>query len=315
MGRAYKNRKQINRQAILLAHFGTSFQSALPSLDNIRRHVREAFPDVEVRFCFTSNMIRNIWAARRRKAETWLQKGIAGEVLNVQSFLGAIGALQSDNYRTVIVQPTHVYHGEQYEDLKSYVTALQSIRTIKQVWTPFETLALSRPALGTYGITHDYLDDLQEVVAVLEDDVRKAGELDAALLYVAHGNDFFSSGVFNEMLNVLRKKHPDTPVHMGMVEGFPGVEDILEELRKENVRKVFMKPFMITAGDHAHHDIDNEEPDSWRGMLEAAGYEVVTEMTGLGSSDAFAGIFVGRIRQTAERSGIDLFRKPAGVVR
>lgn len=76
-----------------------------------------------------------------------------------------------------------------------------------------------------------------------------------------------------------------------------------------------MKPFMITAGDHAHHDIDNEEPDSWRGMLEAAGYEVVTEMTGLGSSDAFAGIFVDRIRQTAERNGIDLFRKPAGVVR
>ncbi|ANT65048.1 MULTISPECIES: sirohydrochlorin cobaltochelatase [Prosthecochloris] len=314
MGRSYNNRKQIDKQAILLAHFGTSFQSALPSLDNIRLHVSEAFPDVEVRFCFTSNMIRNIWAARRRKAAAWLEKGISEEVLNVQSFLGAVGVLQSENFRTIIVQPTHVYHGEQYEDLKSYVTALQSIRTIKEVWSPFSTLALSRPALGTYGIRHDYLDDLHEVVGVLEEDVRKARELGASMLYIAHGNDFFSSGVFNEMLHVLRMKHPDTPVHIGMVEGFPGIDATIRELRKDTRSRVFVKPFMITAGDHAHHDIDNEEPDSWRGMLEAAGYEVVTEMNGLGSHDAFAEIFVERIRQTADAHGIDLHRKPVGVV-
>jgi len=315
MGRTYKNRKQINRKAILLAHFGTSFLSALPSLQNIERHVREAFPEVEVRSCFTSNMIRNIWSARRRNPEKWLAKGVSGEVLDVQSFLGAIGGLQSENYRTVIVQPTHVYHGEQYEDLKSYVNALCSIRTIKQVWSPFEKLVLSRPALGTYGITYDYLDDLQEVVGVVEHDVYKAEGMGASMLYVAHGNEFFSSGVFNEMLAALRRNNPKTPVHIGMVEGFPGVEDIIEELGKENSRKVFMKPFMITAGDHAHHDIDNEEPDSWRGCLEAAGYEVVTEMEGLGSNHSFARLFVERIRQTALGNDIDLFRKPTGAVR
>ncbi len=307
MGRTYKKRKQINRKAILLAHFGTSFLSALPSLQNIQRQVKDAFPGVEVRMCFTSNMIRNIWSARRRNPQKWLEQGVSEEVLYVQSFLGAVGTLQSDNYRTIIVQPTHMYHGEQYEDLKSYVNALQSIRTIKDVWSPFEKLVLSRPALGTYGITYDYLDDLGEVVSVVGHDIRKAEDMGASMLYVAHGNDFFSSGVFNEMLAVLRRNNPATVVHIGMVEGFPGVDEMLEELRKEGVRKVFMKPFMITAGDHAHHDIDNEEPDSWRGRLEAEGYEVVTEMEGMGSNDRFALLFVERIRQTAEYHGIELF--------
>ena len=306
MGRTYKKRQQINRKAILLAHFGTSVPSALSSLDNIAKHVRQAFPEVEVRICFTSNMIRNIWSSRRRKAEEWLKRGIPEEVLFVQGFLGAVGNLQDQNYRTIIVQPTHVYHGEQYEDLKSCVNALQSIRTIKPVWAPFENIALSRPALGTYGITHDYLDDLHEVIGVLDDDVRRAEAMGAALLYVAHGNDFFSSGVFHEMRCTLRRNNPETPIHIGMVEGYPGIDDVLEDLRRDRAGRVFLKPLMVTAGDHAHNDIDNREPDSWRGRLEKAGYEVVSEMDGLGSNDAFARLFVERIRQTAEHHGIDL---------
>jgi len=82
-------------------------------------------------------------------------RGVPREILHAQSFLGAVGNLQDENFRTIIVQPTHIYHGEQFEDLKSFVQALQSIRTIKRAWAPFETIALSRPALGTCGILHD----------------------------------------------------------------------------------------------------------------------------------------------------------------
>ncbi len=315
MGRIYPKRKQINRKAILLAHFGTSFVSALPSLQNIKCRVQEEFPGIEVRICFTSNMIRNIWSARRRKPDKWLEQGVPEEVLHVQSFLGALGGLQSDNYRTIIIQPTHIYHGEQYEDLKSYVTALQSIRTIKPVWAPFDKLLLSRPALGTYGIEYDYLDDLEEVVNVVEEDVRKAAGMGAGMLYIAHGNEFFSSGVFHEMLNTLRKRNPGTAIHMGMVEGYPGADEILDELKEGGVGKVLMKPLMMTAGDHAHHDIDNDEPDSWRGQLEAAGIEVITEMHGLGSNDDFARLFVRRISQTAEHHGIELVKHYEGDLR
>jgi len=204
------------------------------------------------------------------------------------------------------VQPTHIYHGEQFEDLKSFVQALQSIRTIKRAWAPFETIALSRPALGTCGILHDYALDINEVVGILGDDVLLARQMGAALVYVAHGNDYFSSGVFHETLKVMQEAYPDVRIHIGMVEGYPGIEDIAGVLQREGSRKVLMKPLMITAGDHAHNDIDNESPDSWKSGVESVGCEVVTQMNGLGSNNAFAELFVRRIRETAADNSIEL---------
>lgn len=307
MGDRDRKREQVNRKAIVLAHFGTSFPSALSALDNIKRHVTEAFPAIETRICFTSNMIRNIWAGRANEPDYWYRQGVSEEVLRVQGFLGMVGSLHDRNFRTIIVQPTHIYHGEQYEDLKSYVTALRSIRTVKRVWKPFEQIVLSRPVLGTFGVTRAYRDDIEEVVGVLGADIERAREMDAAMLYVAHGNDFFSSGVFHELLQALRLSHPETPTYIGMVEGYPGIDHIVEELRWEGIGKVLLKPLMMTAGDHAHHDIDSDEPDSWRGRLEAEGCQVVSMMEGLGSCDAFAGLFIRRIRETAEDNEIDLY--------
>jgi sirohydrochlorin cobaltochelatase len=302
----HKKRRQINKKAILLAHFGTTYPSALPSLDNIKRQVMAEIPNVETRICFTSNMVRNTWAVRRRKPERWVEQGVSEEFLHVQGLLGAIGNLQDANYRTIIVQPTHMYHGEQYEDLKSYVRALQSIRTVKRAWQPFESIVLSRPALGTWGIEHDYSRDIDEVVALFEDDVERAGRKEAALVYVAHGNDFFSSGAFSETCRAMREAWPDASIHIGVVEGRPGIEDILAEVAGGNRKRIILRPFMITAGDHAHNDIADDSPDSWKGAFETAGYHVETRMEGLGADDRFASIFAKRILETAADSGIAL---------
>lgn len=302
----HKKRSQINKKAILLAHFGTTYPSALKSLENIRRQVQTRIPGIEVRHCFTSNMVRNIWSARRCDPQPWLDDGVGEEFLNVQGFLGAIGNLQDGNYRTIIVQPTHMYHGEQFEDLKSYVSALQSIRTIKRVWSPFEKVVLSRPALGTCGVEHDYAKDIEEVSGLFADDVELARELDAALVCVAHGNDFFSSGAFHETCVVMRSRYPGAEIHIGMVEGRPDVEEIVAEVIGGGRKAVLLRPFMITAGDHAHKDIASDEPDSWKGAFEAAGCRVEIRMEGLGSDDRFAAIFARRILETAEDHGIDL---------
>lgn len=306
MGGKNKIRRQINKKAILLAHFGTSYPVALASLDNIKERVQGCFPGIETRICFTSNRIRTIWASRRKKPEKWLEKGVPQEIMCAQSFLGAIGNLQDQNYRTIIVQPTHIYHGEQYEDLQSYVRALQSIRTIKKAWAPFHTIVLSRPALGTYGIEHDYTADIGDVVHALETDFSTARENGAALVYVGHGNDFFSSGAFLETRKAMSDLHLDLKIYMGMVEGFPGIGEIVRELRKDEVKKVLLKPFMITAGDHAHNDMNSDDPGSWKSMIESAEVQVDVAMQGLGSNDDFANIFAKRIRETADDNGIDL---------
>ncbi len=306
MSKKDKIRRQINKKAILLAHFGTSYPVALESLENIKKKVRERFPSIETRICFTSNRIRNIWAARRRSPEKWLEQGVSEEIMSAPGFLGAAGSLQNENYRTIIVQPTHIYHGEQYEDLQSYVRALQSIRTIKKAWAPFEKILLSRPALGTYGIEHDHTDDINEVVEALGADFSKAEKEGAALVYVGHGNDFFSSGAFLEAQKAMRDKYPGVKVYIGMVEGHPGIEEIVRELGKDDVKQVLLKPFMITAGDHAHNDINNDDHESWKGRIESMGIHVDVSMEGLGSNNTFADVFVKRIQETADENGLDL---------
>ena len=306
MGGKNKVRRQINKKAILLAHFGTSYPSALPSLDNIKKQVQQQFPEIETRICFTSNKIRTIWSSRRKNPEQWFEQGVAEEFMYAQSFLGAIGNLQDQNYRTVIVQPTHIYHGEQYEDLQSYTRALQSIKTVKRAWAPFEKVVLSRPTLGTYGIEHSYTDDIQEVIQALGTDIMKARALNASLVYVGHGNDFFSSGAFFETQKAARDTYPDTDIHIGMVEGYPGIDEIVETLRKDSVKKVLLKPFMITAGDHAHNDMNNRDPDSWKSKIESLGVHVDVVMEGLGSNDDFAQIFARRIQEAADDNDISL---------
>lgn len=314
MSKQHKSRSQVNKKAILLAHFGTTYPSALPSLEHIKQQVQESFPGIETRICFTSNIVRNIWAERRKEPDFWLKQGVSEEVLYAQGFLGAIGNLQDENYRTIIVQPTHIYHGEQYEDLKSFVHGLHSIQTVKKAWRPFEKVVLSRPALGTCGVLHDYSDDIDEVVQILEEDVSKAKKMQATLLYVAHGNDFFSSGVFHETRNAIREAYADVNIHIGMIEGYPSLDDILKKLKNIERKNILIKPFMITAGDHAHKDIDNHSPESWRGSFEGMGFTVVTEMEGLGSNTAFARLFAKRIMETAEDYGIDLTSDKTGNV-
>ncbi|MDH5674399.1 MAG: sirohydrochlorin cobaltochelatase [Myxococcales bacterium] len=294
--------RQPSRPAILLAHFGTTVPSALDALQNVKRVVAAAFPDVEVRIAFTSNIIRNIWRRRRAERDSWLARGVPPEVIDAMSVLGAIGKLQDEGFRELTVQPTHIFHGEQYEDLKSYIQGLQSIRTIKPRWMPFESIKLGRPILGTHGPRHDYRLDVAEAVAALEPDAALARERGASLVYAGHGNEYFSTGVFAQFERAMNEAYPDVATHVGMVEGRPDRDDVMRALSRDRPERVLLKPLMVTAGDHAHNDLSGDHSESWRAQLQLAGYRVDSIMEGLGSNDAFAALYQKRIEQAIHKT-------------
>ena len=300
-------KKQVNKKAILLAHFGTTFPTALVSLTNTKKKIQERLPGIKIKISFTSNIIRGIWMERRADREKWLLQGVPDEVLDAQSILGAIGDLQDSGYRSIIVQPTHIAHGEQYEDLSSYITGLNGIKTVKERWMPFEKLVVSRPALGTHGVKHDYHDDMKEVVSVLKPDIDIARREKALLVYVGHGNEYFSTGIYIETQNEFRKQYPDVLTFIGQVEGYPDLDDFLREIVSTNIKRVVLKPFMLTAGDHAHNDIAGDDGGSWANRLRSNGIDVINVMEGLGSNDGFADLYSKRIIETASDNGIELF--------
>ncbi len=294
------------KTAILLASFGTTVPSGISALDSIARQVRKAYPGTEVRITFTSNMVRAVWKKRRTESQKWLDQGIPAEILNVKNIIQSMGDLQEDGYRNIIVQPTHMFYMEQSYDLENYISALGSIKTLKTKWRPFDKIVMGRPALGMPGDKYSYRADVDRVVKSLASDVEMARNAGAALLYMGHGNENWSTGIYAETEKKMRLAYPDVPVFIGVVEGTPALDDVLPALHRAKTKKIVLKPFMITAGDHATNDMAGTDGDSWKSILSTEGYVVQPVLEGLGSNLAFAAVFVENIADAAKEAGLTL---------
>jgi len=290
----------------VLASFGTTVSSAVESITNIQEKVKEAFPGIPVKMTFTSNIIRSIWKERQAEAQQWLDKGIPEEVLYVKNIIATIGGLMEDGYKNIIVQPTHMFYMEQAQDLRSYVNAFASIKTTKKKWMPFDNVVMGRPALGMPGDRYDYHEDMEKALKTLAADVELARENNAILVYMGHGNEHWSTGIYSEAAKMMMRLYPDVVTCIGAVEGFPGIADVEGYLSHFKSGKILLKPFMIVAGDHATNDMASDEEDSWKSILTKQGFDVTPVLTGLGSNDKFAKIFVEHIKDAARDNGIDM---------
>lgn len=294
------------KNAILIANFGTTVPSAVGAITNITDTVKEAYPKTEVRITFTSNIIRSIWKERQAEPQKWLDQGIPEEILYVKNFIAAVGDLLEDGYTNIVVQPTHMFFMEQSHDLMQYINGLASIRTMKSKWTPIDTIVMGRPALGMPGDVYSYHDDVEAVCKTLEKDAEEAKKEGAMLVYMGHGNEHWSTGIYTETQKKMREMYPDVTTFIGVVEGNPALDDFLSHLKYAKTKKVNLKPFMIVAGDHATNDMASSEDDSWKSILTKEGYNVNAELIGLGSNDDFAQIFVDHIADAAKERGLHL---------
>jgi sirohydrochlorin cobaltochelatase len=296
-----------DKKAIVLASFGTSYPSALTAITNIRDEVQKAFPKVKVKLAFTSNIIRKIWHDRQNdKAFVKEHKDIPEDILLIKGPLATIADLQDQGYTTIIVQPTHIYYGEEYMDLTSYITGLNSIKTIKPKFMPFKKLMIGRPLLGKAGASHDYHEDLIIAAKALASDVSLAKKKHAALVYMGHGNEFYSTGAYVEFQQALRKMYPDTSIFVGTVEGFPSLDNVVSGLTHMGIKKALIKPFMIVAGDHATNDMAGDEDDSWKSVIKSKGITVITVIRGIGENSDIAKIYVNHIKDVASDNHIEL---------
>lgn len=294
------------QNAIILASFGTTVPGGVSAITNISDTVRKAYPETEVRITFTSNIIRSIWKKRQTEPKKWLDQGIPEEILYVKNFISTVGDLLEDGYTNIVVQPTHMFFMEQSHDLQQYVNGLASIRTMKARWKPIDTLVMGRPALGMPGVTYPYHDDVEAVCKTLAGDAEAARKSGSLLVYMGHGNEYWSTGIYAETQKKMRELYPDVATFIGVVEGAPGLDDFMSHLKYAKTKKVLLKPFMIVAGDHAINDMAGPEEDSWKSILVREGYDVQPVLKGLGLNNDFADIFVDHIADAAKDAGLTL---------
>jgi sirohydrochlorin cobaltochelatase len=277
------------KPTIVLAAFGTTVPEALGDLENIVRKVTEAFPDCDIRLSFTSNIIRSVWRKRAQSQPCELNIKYAS-VLNPLSVLADI---QETGAGAVLIQSLHITDGEEYQNLAVLVKALADQQTLQRSLRPFPYLKLGPPALGLGDGHPKYLD---RAAVALADLLREAKERSDALVLMGHGNERLSQEVFFKFLGKLREHYQR--VFLGTVEAEPLGPKIAQEVANNPPPsgRVIMAPLMVVAGDHARNDMAGPDPDSWRSLLIEKGFEVEARLSGLGSLDAWADIYVESLR-------------------
>ena len=283
-----RNQDEIGENEILVVSFGTSFNdSRVADIKGIEDALQEAFPDWSVRRAFTAQIIINHVQARD------------GEYIDNMD--QALDRAVANGVKNLIIQPTHLMHGAEYDELMEAVEAYQG---------QFETVKVAEPLLGEVGTDAAVINADKAVVAeaITTEAVKDAGydSLDAAkedgvaFVFMGHGTSHTAKVSYSQMQTQMGELGYDN-VFIGTVEGEPeetACEAVIDAVAQAGYTKVILRPLMVVAGDHANNDMDGDEEDSWKSIFTASGKfdSVDTQITGLGSIDAIQQLYVAHTK-------------------
>ena len=251
----------MGKKALLVVSFGTSFEEALPAIVNIEETCKKAFPDYDFYRAFTSGMIIRKWARTKN--------------VIIHNPDEVMKRLVAEGYEEVICQPTHIINGLEYDKMMNMLLAYKDqIPTIK---------------VGTPLLTEE--EDYKEACEIVMQELEKPLAKDEAFVFMGHGTEHFANSAYSQFENMLRDLgHEST--YVGTVEGFPSLDYVIRRLKIRDIKKVYVMPLMIVAGDHAHNDMAGDSPDSWACQFENAGFEVCPIIKGLGEYPGIRRMYV-----------------------
>jgi len=274
-----RNQDNIGEKELLVVSFGTSYNdSRRLTIGAIESALQEAFPDWSVRRAFTSQII----------IDHVMQRD--GEVIdNVRE---ALDRAANNGVKTLLVQPTHLMHGFEYNDLKN---------ELAEYADAFDKIVLAEPLLN---IDRDFDMVAEALVAATAD--YDNGE--TAICFMGHGTEAESNEVYAKMQTILTEAGCEH-TYVGTVEATPSVEDVLKQVQAGSYKRVVLRPLMIVAGDHANNDMAGDEPDSWKSVFTGAGYEVKCVVEGLGQLPAIRELIVEHTREAMAANGLEASAK------
>ena len=279
-----RNQDEIGENEILVVSFGTSFNdSRVADIKGIEDAIQKAYPDWSVRRAFTAQIIINHVEARDGECIDNMQQALDRAVAN--------------GVKNLVVQPTHLMHGAEYDELTEAVEAYKD---------QFESVKIAEPLLGEVGNDASVINEDKKVVAEIltaeavsvagYDSLDAAKEDGTAFVFMGHGTSHAAKVSYSQMQAQMQDLGYDN-VFIGTVEGEPeetACEAVIEAAAEAGYTKIVLRPLMVVAGDHANNDMAGEDEDSWVSMFTASGkFESVdTQIFGLGEIAAIQDIYV-----------------------
>lgn len=278
------NGDEIGENELLVVSFGTSFNdSRVEDIKGIEDALQAAYPDWSVRRAFTAQIIINHVQARDGEKIDNMDQALERAVAN--------------GVKNLVIQPTHLMHGAEYDEL---------VEAVEQYKDQFESVQIAEPLLGEVGSDATVINEDKAAVAeaVTAAALADAGydSIDAAkadgtaFVFLGHGTAHTAKVSYSQMQTQMTTLGYDN-VFIGTVEGEPeeaACEAVIDSIAQAGYTKVVLRPLMVVAGDHANNDMAGEDEDSWLSMFEASGnFESVdTQIAGLGQISAIQEIYV-----------------------
>lgn len=254
------------KRAIVFTSFGVlDAHSRQTCLDDTAKLLAAKFPDFFLMQAYTS---------------VFIKKSLAKKGINVPSLPEALAKLKQEHYDVVVIQPSHLTPGEEYDN--------KVLKVAEAAKADFSQLVVGEPVLASE------TDDEPALRAILQALSLQAGE---ELVLLGHGSPHHHNIVYERMQAKADALH--LPVHIGVLEptDTPNFAMVVARLKQRNVKNVLLAPLLLSAGRHVTIDMAGDGEDSWQSRLQREGFVVRSDLHGLGENPAFRALYVQKLRQ------------------
>lgn len=242
---------------ILVVSFGTTYNdSRQKTIAAIEEDIARANPDYMVCRAFTSQTIIDKLAKRDGTVIDNLEQG----------FDRAVDA----GVKTLLVQPTTTMAGSDYTTITAEADKYQD---------QFDQIVVADPLLKADA-------DYDNVAKALIEKTKDQDNGKTAIVFM--GAD--SSHYYEKFQDAFGKAGGDH-YYVGSANRKPGCQDIIAAIKHKGYEKVYLEGFTVVSGLNTNEEMAGDGKDSWKSQFEAAGYQVETNMDGLGQIPAIRQIY------------------------
>ncbi|GAA0085729.1 sirohydrochlorin cobaltochelatase [Clostridium sp. CTA-7] len=254
-------------KAIILVSFGTANLEGVKELESFEDEIRKELKDkYHVCKAFTSSVLSNLLLNKYGKVIPRLEEVLFN--------------LSNDRYKEVYIQPLHVIEGSEYLNIE---------KTIKEYNYSFSKIILGNVLISNK--EDDFKESCNLIVKTMEKDLLK----NENIVLVGHG----SKTINTEAYETLRKVFIENVyknIYIGTLEGEVKKEDIINELLKDNIKKIMLAPLLMLPGNHIKKDIFGES-NSWKAYMEENGINITMSRKSLLEYKEIRGYYINKIKK------------------
>ncbi len=215
----------------------------------------------------------------------------------------------NNGVKNLVIQPTHLMHGAEYDEL---------MEAVKQ-YAGKMNIVVAEPLLGEVGDDATVINADKQAVAeaVVAEAVESAKfeSLEAAekegvaFVLMGHGTAHEAKVTYSQMQTQMKELGYKN-VFIGTVEGEPeetACEAVIEAVSAAGYTKIVLRPLMVVAGDHANNDMaDPEDEESWYSMFKASEKfaDIDCQIEGLGRIEAVQALYVAHTQAAMDANGL-----------